>query len=143
MEWMGAKHSAGAPRTLNVGAANNMTSNERQAILRAVPKLFSRWELTEQQSFALLGVSRETWRKIRAGHCDEPLTEEQALRAGALMGIHSALRTIFADPWCYEWIQRSNSAPLFDGQPAIRAMIAGGLPAIIHVRKSLEAEQTW
>lgn len=116
-----------------------MTSDERQAVLRAIPNLFDRWKLTEQQSLEILGVSPEVWYKIRAGH-SEPLTEDQLLRASALMEIHAALRTIFADPWCYDWIQRPNGAPLFSGQSAIKRMIAGGLPTIIRVRQYLEAE---
>ncbi|MFC6642232.1 MULTISPECIES: hypothetical protein [Sulfitobacter] len=116
-----------------------MRSDEQQTILRAIPNLFARWELTEQQSFELLSVTYKMWCRIRAGHC-VALTEDQILRAGALMGIHAALRTIFADPWCYDWIQHPNGAPLFAGQPAIKVMIAGGLPTIILVRQYLEAE---
>jgi len=117
-----------------------MTSDEKQAILRAIPKLFTRWELTEQQSFELLGVSREKWNRIQAGHCEEPLTDDQSMRAGTLIGIHAALRMIFTKPWCYNWLLRPNSAAFFGGQPAINVMIAGGLPAIIRVRQYLEAE---
>lgn len=117
-----------------------MTSDEKQAILRAIPKLFDRWELTEQQSYELLGVSREMWGRIRVGHCGEPLTEDQIMRAGALIGIHAALRTIFTKPRCYGWPLRPNSAAFFGGQPAINVMTTGGLPAIIPVRQYLEAE---
>lgn len=116
-----------------------MAPDEQKAILRAIPNLFSRWKLTEQQSFEVLGVTYKMWWKIRAGHY-EPLTEDQILRAGALMGIHAALRMIFSDPWCYDWIQHPNDASLFAGQPAIKVMIEGGLPTIILVRQYLEAE---
>lgn len=116
-----------------------MTSDEQQAILRAIPNLFARWVLTEQQAVEVLGVTHEMWCRILAGHC-EPLIEDQLLRAGALLGIHAALRTIFADPWCYDWIQHPNRAPLFAGQPVIKVMISGGLPTIILVRQYLEAE---
>jgi len=121
-------------------AANYLTSDEKQAMLRAIPRLFAHWKLTEQQSSELLGVSRETWSKIQAGHCDELLTEDQSMRASALIGIHAALRMIFTKPWCYNWLQRPNSAAFFGGQPAINVMIAGGLPTIIRVRQYLEAE---
>ncbi|HDZ53743.1 hypothetical protein LCGC14_0110830 [marine sediment metagenome] len=117
-----------------------MTSGEKQAILRAIPKLFARWQMTEQQSSDLLGVSREIWNRIQAGHYEEPLTEDQASRALALIGIHVALRVIFTKPRCYNWIMRNNRAPLFAGQSAMDVMIAGGLPAIIRVRQYLEAE---
>ena len=119
---------------------NYMTSDEKQAILCAIPKLFTRWELTEQQSFELLGVSREKWSRIQAGHCEEPLTEDQSMRAGTLIGIHVALGTIFTKPRCYNWLRLPNRAAFFAGQPAITVMIAGGLPTIIRVRQYLEAE---
>ncbi len=117
-----------------------MTSDEKQAILRAIPKLFACWELTEQQSYEILGISHEMWAKIQAGQFEELLTEDQTLRAGALMGIHVALRMIFPKPGCYNWLLRPNSAALFGDQPAIKVMIEGGLPAITRVRQYLEAE---
>lgn len=102
-----------------------MTSGEKPAILRAIPKLFARWQMTEQQSSDLLGVSRKIWNRIRAGHYEEPLTEDQALRALALIGIHVALRMIFTKPRSYNWIMRNNRAPLFAGQSAMDVVIAG------------------
>lgn len=73
------------------------------------------------------------------GH-DEHLTGDQAQRAGALVGIHAALRTIFTGPRCYDWIQKPNEDPLFAGQSALAFMIGGGLPAIQSVRDLLQSE---
>jgi len=119
---------------------NHMTLDETRAILRAIPNLFERWQLTAQQSAELLGVCPEIWNRIWSGHCEELLTEDQTLRAGALMGIYVALRMIFPKPRCYNWLLRPNSAALFGDQPAIKVMIEGGLPAITRVRQYLEAE---
>lgn len=117
-----------------------VTSEEKHALLRALPKLFASWDLADEQSSALLSVSKESWERIRSGVNDEYIADDQGQRAGALLGIHAALRTIFVGSRYNDWIQRPNSDLMFSGQSALDFMIAGGLPAIDRVREYLQAE---
>lgn len=117
-----------------------MTSQEKKALFRALLRLFAHWDLTNEQSSALIGVSRDSWERIRSGVYDEHITDDLAQRAGALIGIHGALRTIFPKPRCYDWIKRPNHGPLFACKSALDFMVNGGLPAIHSVREYLQAE---
>jgi hypothetical protein len=60
-------------------------------------------------------------------------------RAAALLGIHRALRCIFADSdRALRWIGAPNEA--FDGASALDLMLAGGLGGIQRVKAYLDAE---
>lgn len=117
-----------------------MKSRQQQATLGALLNLFVRWDLSDEQSANLLGVSGDAWSRIQTDCYEELITKEQELRASSLLGIHAALRVILGEPRCFSWIQRSNNAEMLAGTTALSFMIDGGLPAIQRVRRYLEAE---
>jgi hypothetical protein len=56
------------------------------------------------------------------------------------MGIHKALRIVFAEPQRgYTWIKAPNAA--FDGRSALEVMLGGELTDIMRVRRYLDAER--
>ena len=56
------------------------------------------------------------------------------------MGIHKALRLIFAEPQRgYDWIKAANAA--FGGKSALEVMLGGELTDLMRVRRYLDAER--
>jgi hypothetical protein len=105
---------------------NNLTDDERQALLRTGLRLCAVWGLSDDYSARLLGADHD----------------DHAQRVYALIGIHGALKLIFAGDTdrVRGWISADNTSTATGGMSAIQAMLSGGLPAIVRIRKYLEAE---
>jgi len=117
-----------------------VTREEAAAMLRAVFKLFDRWKLEGNEARNLLGQpSARTYHRWKIGQVAE-LSHDTICRLGDLMGIHKALRYMFAEPERgYTWIRKSNTA--FGGRSALDRMLAGAPSDLSIVRAYLDAER--
>ncbi|MFO7854237.1 MAG: MbcA/ParS/Xre antitoxin family protein [Paracoccaceae bacterium] len=111
---------------------------EIRAMQRAIPALFARWEITDAQAAILLGgVSTKTvqrWRDGAFGRAGRDLAD----RMSHILGIHKALRLLFADPARgYAWIRKPNAA--FGGVSALEVMLRGGMEDLQRVRRYLDS----
>ncbi len=107
--------------------------------LKAFRRLVERWSLTTQEAAALLGVSTSTWERIKRGTWDSYLSQDQLTRVSALVGIFKGLHLLFADDMAERWPRLENKGPLFNRSSPIDAMIAGGIPHMIEVRRYVDA----
>ena len=107
--------------------------------LQAVRTLAERWRLTGDEAAALLGISPSTWDRIRAGAWAQALSQDQLTRVSALVGIYKALHLLFADDMADRWPRLANSGPLFESRSPIEAMIDGGIPLMLEVRRYVDA----
>lgn len=107
-------------------------------MLRAVVKLFERWQLDDRQARTLLGQpAARTYARWKTGEV-AAVPYDTARRLSYLLGIHKALRQLFKDPAAaYGWIHRSNDA--FGGQSALARMSAGDITDLAAVRAYLDA----
>lgn len=106
---------------------SDLTDDEQQALLRAGPRVCKVWGLSDDDTARLFSDGQE----------------DRAQRVGALVGIHVALMIIFAGDAVRvrEWLSAPNQAPYSTGgMSAIQAMSQGGLPAMMQIRRYLEAE---
>ncbi|MEI7710012.1 MAG: MbcA/ParS/Xre antitoxin family protein [Rhodospirillales bacterium] len=117
-----------------------MSRAEAAAMLRAVLTLFDRWQLTGAQARTLLGdPSERTYQRWRNGEVAN-LPRDTIFRLGTLLGIHKALRYMFAQPERgYAWVHAPNDA--FGGHSALDRMLQGAPTAIAAVRAYLDAER--
>jgi Protein of unknown function (DUF2384) len=124
-----------SPETAEIAQA------EAAAGLRAAFRLFDLWELTAEQARTLLGQpSPATFYRWKAGKVGQ-IPHDCAWRIGDLLGIHKALRYLFADPARgHEWIRKPNLA--FGGRSALDRMLAGAPSDIAAVRAYLDAERS-
>ena len=67
------------------------------------------------------------------------LSQDQLTRVSALVGIYKGLHLLFSDGTADEWIRRENRGPLFDRRTPIQAMIEGGIPRMLEVRRYVDA----
>jgi hypothetical protein len=107
--------------------------------IRAFTGIAGRWQLTNAEAAALLGTSQSTWERAKRGAWRESLSQDQLTRASAVIGIFKALHLLFADAMADRWPGLANRGPLFAGQTPVAAMIAGGIPHLLDIRRYLDA----
>ncbi|MCP3732194.1 MbcA/ParS/Xre antitoxin family protein [Sphingomonas sp. MG17] len=118
--------------------ADLVTPDEAAAMFRAVLNLFEKWDLTDPQAAALLGMPVNRYRRWRAQGGGRHSSDGCA-RLSNLISIHRALRVIFPESRCrYHWIRAANE--VFGGASALEVMLGGELTGIMRVRRYLDAE---
>lgn len=116
-----------------------ITDAEAGALFRAALQLFARWGLTDSEAATLLDMPVRSYRRWKAEGPGR-LSRDARARLSNLMGIHKALRIVFAEPQRgYAWIKAPNAA--FDGRSALEVMLGGELTDIMRVRRYLDAER--
>jgi uncharacterized protein (DUF2384 family) len=107
--------------------------------MKAFVRLAEHWELTNNEAAALLGVSPSTWERTKRGDRAEPLSQDQLTRISALIGMFKGLHLLFADNMADRWPGLPNRAPLFEDKRPIDALIKGGIPRMLEVRRYIDA----
>lgn len=125
-----------------IGPQNFADESDRvrlsQIALKAFLALLKAWDLSNAEASALLGVSASTLDRMKRGS-HPTLSQDQLTRVSALVGVYKGLHLLFADETADEWARRPNSGPLFDRQTPIAAMIEGGIPRMLEVRRYVDA----
>ena len=110
------------------------------AAVDGMVRLAEIWQLTSAEVTALLGdVSERTWFRIKKREWPGALSQDTLTRVSALLGIFKGLRLLFSEPICDEWIRLPNKGPLYAGRRPIDAMIEGGIPKLLEVRRHIDA----
>ncbi|RCS22522.1 DUF2384 domain-containing protein [Phyllobacterium salinisoli] len=128
------------PRTRAFPDIPQITPAEAEAMVRAVIKLFEKWQLSDADAREILGgLAARTYARWKAG---EPgrIDRDLATRLSLLMGIHKGLRYLFSDPERgYAWVKKPNRA--FGGRPPVEIMTQGDIFSLARVRSYLDAER--
>ena len=125
-----------APRDFT---AAPITEDEAAAMFRAATNLFRLWSATDEQAAVLLDLPVRTYRRWKAGGVGR-IDRDRKARLSNLLGIHKALRIIFAEPQRgYAWVQSPNAA--FGGRRALDVMLGGELTDLMRVRRYLDGER--
>lgn len=106
---------------------------------KAFVRLSDRWELSNAEAAALLGVSASTWDRIKAARWDGELSQDQLTRVSALIGTFKGLHLLFADAMADRWPRLPNRGPVFERLSPIAVMIRGGIPRMLEVRQYVDA----
>jgi hypothetical protein len=107
--------------------------------LKAFRKILEHWALTNAEAAMLLGVSENTWDRIKRGAWDQPLSQDQLTRASAVIGIYKGLRILFADDMAMHWPKLANAGPIFQRRTPVEAMIEGGIPLMLEAQRYVDA----
>jgi hypothetical protein len=106
--------------------------------LKAFLALIKAWDLSNAEAAALLGVSASTLDRMKRG-ARPTLSQDQLTRVSALVGVYKGLHLLFVDETADEWARRPNRGPLFERETPIGAMIEGGIPRMLEVRRYVDA----
>lgn len=116
-----------------------ITDAEGAAMLRAVLTLFGKWEITDEEAATLLDLPVRTYRRWKTGQLGR-LDRDTKARLSNILGIHKALRILFAEPQRgYAWIKAPNA--VYGGRSALDVMLGGELTDLMRVRQYLDAER--
>ncbi|MDZ7602554.1 MAG: antitoxin Xre-like helix-turn-helix domain-containing protein [Hoeflea sp.] len=116
----------------------NYGEDEIRAMQRTVMNIFARWGVTDVDAATILGgISPKTYRRWKAKDYGR-VTRDLADRMSNILGIHKALRIIFAEPGAgYAWIGAANST--VGGRSPLDVMKRGGMDDILRVRRYLDS----
>ncbi len=110
------------------------------AAVDAVVRLAELWRLTSAEVCALLGdVSERTWFRMKKGAWSGTLSQDALTRISALVGVFKGLRLLFSESLSDEWVRLPNKGPLYGGRRPLDAMIEGGIPKMLEVRRHIDA----
>jgi len=124
------------PSLADAGARERLTP----AAVDGVIRLAELWQLTGAEACALLGdVSERTWFRMKARAWPGTLSQDSLTRVSALVGIYKGLHLLFSEPLSDEWVRLPNAGPLYRGRRPIDAMIEGGIPTMLDVRRHVDA----
>jgi hypothetical protein len=116
-----------------------ITDEEGAAMFRACLNLFRHWGLLDIEAASLLDLPPRTYARWKTGAIGR-IGRDQKSRLSNLMGIHKALRIIFAEPARgYAWVRAPNAA--FGGRSAAEVMLGGDFTDLMRVRRYLDAER--
>ncbi|QLF69636.1 DUF2384 domain-containing protein [Peteryoungia desertarenae] len=129
------------PSPVSLGGFSDEAERRRLSAtaLKAFRRLVTQWDLTSQQAAALLGVSVSTWERLKPETASKTLSQDQMTRISALIGIYKGLHLLFVDAMADRWPQLPNSGPLFHRTSPVEAMITGGIPHMLEVRRYVDA----
>ena len=133
-----ASKTQAIPRGPRTFAAEKDRARLSEVAVKAYLNLARAWDLGNAEAAALIGVSPSSLDRMKRGQ-RPTLSQDQMTRVSALVGIFKGLHLLFADGAADAWVRRPNSGPLFEGQAPIAAMIEGGIPAMLDIRRYIDA----
>ncbi|WP_299736452.1 antitoxin Xre-like helix-turn-helix domain-containing protein [uncultured Roseobacter sp.] len=108
-------------------------------VVKALVRVAEAWSLSNAQAASLFDVPTATWSRMKAGSFKGNLDQDKMMRASLLIGIFKGLRLLFHGPLEKGWPKQPNTGPAFAGQSPVDKMIAGGIPAMMAVRRHIDA----
>jgi Protein of unknown function (DUF2384) len=118
---------------------------ERQRLspgaLRAFLNIMDRWKVRDEDARALLGgISNGPFYELKK-QPERVLDADRLQRISYLIGIFKALHILYSETLADAWVTRPNTHRLFAGLTPLESMLRGGLPAMLVVRRLLDARR--
>lgn len=108
-------------------------------VVKALVRVADAWSLTNGEAASLFDVPIATWNRMKAGAFKGNLDQDKMMRASLLIGVFKGLRLLFNGPLENGWPKQPNTGPAFQGETPVAKMIAGGIPAMMAVRRHIDA----
>lgn len=126
------------PGTREPAVVGPYTAREVEAMQRTVINIFARWGVSDVQAATILGdIAPKTFRRWKKGEYGR-VNRDLADRLSHLIGIHKALRMIYAEPARgYAWMQRPNAT--FAGKTPVEVLLQGGMSDLERLRRYLDS----
>lgn len=105
----------------------------------ALVRLAVLWRLPNPTASQLFGVTERTWGRMKAGTWGGVLDQDEITRASLVIGIAKGLRLLFSERLADDWPGLPNAQQPFEGRTPVEVMLEGGIPAMIEVRRHVDA----
>lgn len=135
------------PRTRHLPPAPaDLADRETRARLsgpavRAFFNMMARWQVRDQDARVLLGgVTNGPYYELKR-HPDRVLDTDRLTRVSLLIGIFKALNILYSEPLAHAWGHLPNTNRVFGGATPLAYMMRGGVPAMLTVRRLLDARR--
>jgi hypothetical protein len=133
-----SRHTPPPPVDLTDRAARERLSGPA---LRAFFNIIGRWQVRDEDARALLGgVTNGPYYELKR-RPDRVLDVDRLTRVSLLVGIFKALNVLYSEALADRWIHLPNTNRVFGGVTPLAYMLQGGLPAILDVRRLLDARR--
>ena len=139
-------HAPAYPRTTPALVPPDLAdSGERKrlsgAALRGFFNIMARWGVRDVDARALLGgVTNGPYYQLKNSP-DRVLDVDRLTRVSLLIGIFKALHVLYSEQLADRWIQMPNANRLFARASPLDYMLRGGVPAMLTVRRLLDARR--
>jgi hypothetical protein len=109
--------------------------------LRAFFNIMARWQVRDEDARGLLGgVTNGPYYELKR-RPDRVLDMDRLTRVSLLVGIFKALNVLYSEALADRWVHLPNTNRIFGGVTPLAYMLQGGLPAILTVRRLLDARR--
>jgi Protein of unknown function (DUF2384) len=110
------------------------------AAISTALNILNKWDCSEKEKMAILGVGRSTLHKYQVSPESARLTPDLLERISYLLNIHALLRTVFENPDnIYGFVRMPNRSAFFGGKAPMEIMSSGLMTALYEVYKHLDA----
>jgi hypothetical protein len=110
--------------------------------LKAFFRIMARWQVRDEDARALLGgMTNGPFYELKR-RPDRVLDADRLTRVSFLVGIFKALHILHGEAVADAWVGLPNRNPIFAGGTPLDYMIRGGLPAMLTVRRLLDARRS-
>ncbi len=124
----------------DLAAATTRSRLSRPAI-EAFLAIVEKWDLRNEDAMVLLGgTSHGRYYELKKNRTGM-LSQDELTRISLLIGIFKALNILFNQKLANQWTSRPNSNPMFNDAPPLELLMRGGVPAMISVRRLLDARR--
>ena len=133
-----SRHAPPPPADLADRAARERLSGPA---LRAFFNIMGRWRVRDEDARALLGgVTNGPYYELKR-RPNRLLDVDRLTRVSLVVGIFKALNVLYSEALADRWVHLPNTNRVFGGVTPLAYMIQGGLPAILNVRRLLDARR--
>lgn len=111
------------------------------AAIKALVKIVDSWGITQEEARELAGgVSHGKYHEWKRGKAST-LKQDELTRVSLLLGIYKALNILYSKQLASAWVKLHNTNPLLTGDTPLDYMIRGGVPAMLTIRRVLDARR--
>jgi uncharacterized protein (DUF2384 family) len=123
-----------------IALAQTLPANAAQAAVGTALNIMDKWNCSEKEKMALLGVGRSTLHKYQAAPASARLSPDLLERISYLLNIHAVLRILFENPENqYGFLRMPNQNTFFNGKAPIEILSSGLMSALYEVHRHLDA----
>ena len=121
-------------------ADTSCKDHKGQVALKVALNILNKWNCSENEKQALLGISKSTLHKYRGNPFSARMTSDLLERISYILNIHAALRIVFDnDENVYGFVRMPNSNYFFNGVSPMDIMSKGQVAGLYETHRQIDS----